>query len=157
MPTQTASEVAEKVNGIVEKWERKKGFLIEMLQDIQDSYRYVPEEAINVLCDSLEVPRASAYHITTFYKAFSLEPKGEHVISVCTGTACHVKGAPNLISAFERELSVTLGGTDAAGKFTLEEENCPGCCGLAAVVTVDGEIYGGVTVAGVKKILDKYR
>jgi len=151
-----ADGAGEKAREIAQKWGDDSSFLIEMLQDVQEAYRYLPEEVITELCAHLDVPPSKAYHIGTFYKAFSMKPKGEHIISVCTGTACHVKGAKRLIESFERELNITCGETDSTGKFTLEEVRCLGCCGLAPVVTVDEEVHAEVTVNKIAKILAKY-
>ncbi|MCP4602837.1 MAG: NAD(P)H-dependent oxidoreductase subunit E [Proteobacteria bacterium] len=134
-------EVA-RINGILDKWRRDSDYLIEILQDVQDTWRHIPRDTMRYVADELEVPLARVYHIATFYKAFSLEPRGRHEIQVCTGTACHVRGAARVVEAIERELGVDAGKTTADGEYTLEPVRCVGACGLAPVVGIDEEIYG---------------
>ncbi len=133
---------AAQINGILDKWKRDPDYLIEILQDVQETRRYLPKDAMRFVADELEVPLARVYQIATFYKAFSLEPRGRHEIQVCTGTACHVRGAARVVEALERELSVNAGKTTADGEYTLEAVRCVGACGLAPVVGIDEEIYG---------------
>lgn len=102
------------------------------------------------------VSMANLYHIATFYKAFSLEPRGKHEIQVCTGTACHVKGAPRLIDAFERELGIKEGETTSDKLFSLDGVRCIGCCSLAPVITIGDDLYGDAKPSKVSKLLKKY-
>ena len=146
-----------RVQAIVNRWQEKPTFLIEMLQDVQDEFRYIPREVAEELSRSLGVSLAQIYHVATFYKAFSLTPRGKNTVAVCLGTACHVKGAQRVLGAIEKELGIKLGKTDKEMEFTVEEISCPGCCGLAAVVAVNNEIYGNVTAGKVPNILRKYR
>ncbi|MCD6384276.1 NADH-quinone oxidoreductase subunit NuoE [Candidatus Sumerlaeota bacterium] len=146
----------EKIQEILHRWETSPRFLVEILQDIQEEYHYLPREILIEVSRQLNVPLSRIYHIATFFKAFTLEPRGKHLINVCMGTACQVKGAPRIIDAVERELAIKPGETTKDRKFTLETVRCLGCCGLAPVVTVDGEVYGQVTPAKVSKILKKY-
>ncbi|MCX8036619.1 MAG: NAD(P)H-dependent oxidoreductase subunit E [Candidatus Sumerlaeia bacterium] len=147
----------EKVREIVRRWGGREGFLVEMLQDVQTEYRYIPEAAIRTLSKEVGVPVGQIYHLATFFKRFSLKPRGEYVISVCTGTACHVKGAPRVLDACARELGISVGETTKDGTFTLEEVRCLGCCGLAAVVTVNDDIHGHVTTSKVPRLLKRYK
>jgi len=144
-----------KADAVLRKWKHDPTCLIEILQDIQDEYRHLPQDVVRYVADSLCVPVERLYHIGTFFKAFSLEPRGRHVLEVCTGTACHVKGAPRVLDALSRELGVEQGGTTDDGEFTLEAVRCLGCCAIAPVVKVGHELHGGVRAARVKSLLKK--
>jgi NADH-quinone oxidoreductase subunit E len=146
-----------KVNGIIGKWEARKDFLIEMLQDVQDEYYYLPREVLIEISKVLEIPLNQIYEVATYYKAFSLTPKGRYTVSICQGTACHVQGADTVLSSFERELGVKLGETDKNREFTLEAVRCLGCCGLAPVVTVNKDIYAKLEPSQASKVVEKYR
>ena len=141
------------VETIMKKWKNDPEYLIEMLQDIQESCRYLPEEAMKHIAHTLDIPLKRLYHISTFFSSFSLEEKGEHIVQVCMGTACHVKGAPAVLEAFARELKIEPGQTTQDKKFTVEGVRCLGCCSLAPAVAVNEKIYGGVTVAQVADII----
>jgi NADH:ubiquinone oxidoreductase subunit E len=138
---------------ICNKWENKKEFAIEMLQDVQERYRCIPENALDIIQSQTGTPKAYLYHIATFYKAFSLEKRGEKTIQVCMGTACHVKGAAKILDNFERILGVKSGQTTPDGKFTLEAVACLGACSIAPVVKVGEKVYGGVTVNKLEKLV----
>jgi NADH:ubiquinone oxidoreductase subunit E len=127
-----------------------------ILQDIQNVYRYLPEDALRIVTDKLDIPFSQLYEVATFYRSFSLEPKGEHEIKVCLGTACHLRGGPLILENFERELGVRSGETTRDMSFTLETVNCVGACALAPLVVVDGEYHGNNNSSSVKKILKKY-
>ncbi len=144
-----------KVDAIVAKWDRDPHYVIEMLQDVQDEFRHLPEDALRHLSDSVEVPLRQIYHLATFFKAFSLEPKGEHVVQVCMGTACHVRGGERVLEAFERELGVARGKTTADQQYTVEDVRCVGCCSLAPVVQIDDQIHGDVNAGDVPRLLEK--
>jgi NADH:ubiquinone oxidoreductase subunit E len=131
--------------------------VIEMFQDVQDRFRHIPREALERIADRTGKPRGKLFHIATFYKAFSLEPRGETEIQVCMGTACYVKGAPDVLAALERELGVKSGETTPDGKFTLTEVRCVGACGLAPVVTIGDEVLGGVKSSQVPEIIKRFR
>ena len=147
----------EAIRGIIEKWNRDPEYVIEMMQDIQDTERYISRTAIDELCIHTGVPKAELYHIATFYKAFSLKPKGAHIIQVCVGTACHVRGSMNILEAFERELKIKRGNTTDDGIFSLDAVACLGCCSLAPVVKIDDEVYGNVQAKDVPSIIKKAR
>jgi len=151
------STIVDKVNDIVKKWNRSSSFLIEMLQDIQEEYKYLPKEAFTEISKTLEIPLSRIYTIATFYSSFSLKPKGEHQVNVCLGTACHVQGGVRILGAIERELDIKVGDTSKDMKFSLETVRCIGCCGLAPVITIDDDLYGKVSIAKVPKILEKYK
>lgn len=155
MAVATVSEA--RVSEIVRKWGSSEAFLVEMLQDVQDEFRYIPGEAMETIAREVEVPVGQVYHLATFFKGFSLEPRGEYVISVCMGTACHVKGAPRIVEACCREVGVKEGETTSDGKFTVETVRCLGCCGLAAVVKVNENYHGHQTAASIPRVLKRYR
>jgi len=158
-PSRSAEPEAdiEAIRGIIEKWNRDPEYVIEMMQDIQDTERYISRTAIDELCTHTGVPKAELYHIATFYKAFSLKPKGTHIIQVCVGTACHVRGSMNILEAFERELKIKRGDTTDDGIFSLDAVACLGCCSLAPVVKIDDEVYGNVQAKDVPSIIKKAR
>lgn len=144
------------VDVIIDRWNADPDFVIEMFQDIQDGYRCIPADALELVAERTGKPRGVLFHIITFYKAFSLEQKGEKEIQICTGTACYVKGASDVLAAFERELSIKSGETTPDKQFTLSEVRCVGACGLAPVVVVGEEVIGGVTPSMVADIVKKY-
>ncbi len=144
------------VQEIIDRWGGEQSFVIEMLQDVQQSARYLPKPALHQISQATDVPMAQLYHLATFYKAFSLEPRGQHVVRVCQGTACHVQGGVRVMEACCRHLDIEPGGTTPDRKFSVEPVQCLGCCGLAAVMTVEDDLYGHVKSVRVPKILDKY-
>lgn len=145
------------VNQSITRWENRKDFLIEILQDIQDEYHYLPLEALMEVSKILKIPLNSIYEVATFYKAFSLEPKGKYQINVCLGTACHVQGGVQILGAFERELGIRMGETDKKMEFTLDSVRCIGCCGLAPVITVNQDVHGKLSADKVSKIVKQYK
>jgi len=147
----------QKVDGIIQKYNAEKSSLIGIFQDIQQEYRYLPREAIERVVEALKIPITQAYMVATFYKSFSLVPRGEHDIHVCLGTACHLRGGQRLLENFERVLQVEAGGTTSDKKFTLETVNCLGACALAPLVRVDEKNYAKVTGDQIPKILKEYR
>jgi NADH-quinone oxidoreductase subunit E len=147
----------KKIDAIMKKWRHDPEYVIEMLQDVQDDYRHLPEAALKHMADSLDVPLNRLYHIGTFFSSFSLEAKGKHIVQVCMGTACHVKGAPKVLDALARELDVKPGETTKDKLFTLEAVRCLGCCSLAPVVAIDDKLFGGVTPSQVPKLIKQTR
>ncbi len=145
------------IEGIIRQHGAQKGALIAMLQDVQHEYSYLPKDALVHMTRSLGVPVSRAYSLATFYRAFSLKPKGRHPVAVCLGTACHVKAAVKILEKFERELGVKTGQTTPDLQFGLEQVRCLGCCGLAPVVTVGQDLYGKVSLTRVDQILKHYR
>ncbi len=146
----------ETINHIVAKHNAQQNALIAMLQDIQEEYTYLPKDALSYLSSTLRVPLSRTYSLATFYRAFSLKPKGKHPIAVCMGTACHVKAAVKILEKFERRLDIKTGNTTPDLNFGLEEVRCLGCCGLAPVVTVGEDLYGKVTLSKVDRIIKQY-
>jgi NADH-quinone oxidoreductase subunit E len=147
----------KKVDQIIDKYNAEKSSLIGIFQDIQAEWRYLPREAITRVVERLGIPITQAYMVATFYKSFSLVPRGEHEIHVCLGTACHLRGGQRLVENFERTLKVKAGETTADMKFTLETVNCLGACALAPLVRVDQKNYGKMSGDRVTKILKEYR
>lgn len=135
-------DTKDKVDAIIEKYKRDKGFLVSILQDIQAEYNYLPKEALFDVSDSLGIPVSQVYGVATFYRAFSLIPRGRHLIQVCLGTACHVRGAPRVLEAIERKLKIKAGETTADKEYTLTTVNCLGACALGPVVVIDQEYHG---------------
>jgi NADH-quinone oxidoreductase subunit E len=129
--------------------------LISVLEEIQTRYRYLPREAMILVSEGLGVPLSQVYSVATFYHAFSLVPRGKHTICVCTGTACHVRGAVQVLDRLETRLGVASGGTTRDREFTLETVNCLGCCALGPVVVLDDEYEGQMTTKKVDKLLKR--
>jgi NADH-quinone oxidoreductase subunit E len=144
------------VKALVEKWKEKKGNLIMILHELQNHYGYVPRELSLQLSRILKVPLARIYEVITFYNFFKLEPPGKHRVAVCMGTACYLKGAPQILEEVKNILSVKEGQTTQDGLFYLDVVRCLGCCGLSPVMTVDDKVYGKVKKSEVMEILSKY-
>jgi NADH-quinone oxidoreductase subunit E len=142
---------------IVESYPKDRRYSLAILQDIQRQFGYIPREAFDILSPYLNVKIASLYSMTTFYRALSLTPKGKHVIRVCDGTACHIRGASVLLDALKRELGITGGQTTDDGLFTVETVNCLGACAIAPVMVVGERYYSKVKPDEVKTILNTYR
>ncbi len=130
--------------------------LIHILHRAQAEYGYVPPYAISAIAKHLKISESEIYGVLTFYNAFSLEPRGEHIVTVCMGTACHVRGGPQIVEELERKLDVEVGQTTPDKKFTLETVNCLGCCAIGPVVVVNGKYYSQITVKKVDVILKEY-
>jgi NADH-quinone oxidoreductase subunit E len=144
------------VDDVIKRWGSDPSFLIPMMQDIQDKYRYLPRPALVRLHEKLNIPLTRIAEVATFYKAFSLKPKGKWCIQVCMGTACHLRGGPRIADSFKRELGIEVNQTTDDMKFTLQTVNCVGACALAPVVKVNDEVHGQVSAEKVKKIIDAY-
>ena len=134
-----------------------KGLMIAALQKAQEIYGYLPEAVQQMIADELGVSLAEVYGVATFYAQFALQPRGEHVIGVCLGTACYVKGSKNILEKLIEELGVPAGSTTPDAKFTLKDTRCLGACGLAPVMMIDDDVYGRLTPADIPGILAKYR
>ncbi len=141
------------IDEIIERYPGKQEYLIFLLQDVQSAFRYIPPEALELICDHTGVPLSQAYSVATFYKSFSLKPKGEHQVKVCLGTACHLKGGERLVDDLERKLKVKAGETTADLLVTLETVNCLGCCALSPVVVVDDDYLAQATSGKLNKKL----
>ena len=155
--TESAADGYQCVEAIINGYGGTTDSLISMLQDIQSEYRYLPEDALRQVARSLGLSQIQVYGVATFFKAFSLTPRGKHIISVCLGTACHVRGAPAVLEEIERQLDIERGETTDDRLFTLETVNCVGACALGPAVIVDDEYHGQMNPAKVKRMLAKYR
>ena len=149
-------KLAEKIESILDSHQRDQGMLVAILQDIQAEYNYLPREALEEVGSGLSVPLSQIYSVATFFKALSLKPRGRHLINVCLGTACHVRGAVKVLEAMERELAISSGETTKDLGFTLETVNCVGACALGPVVIVDGEYHGQMKTEKAKGVLADY-
>ncbi|UCF78007.1 MAG: NAD(P)H-dependent oxidoreductase subunit E [Candidatus Eiseniibacteriota bacterium] len=143
------------VAGIIEKRRDDRGSLIYILEDIQAKYGYLPADALRAVAEKTGRSLVDIYGVATFYRSFSLKPRGRHLVSVCLGTACHVRSAPIIAEEFERQLGIAAGETTTDREFTLETVNCLGACALGPIVVVDGHYFSNVNVATVKKIIQK--
>ena len=148
---------AQFVETILRKHPQDPSSIIQVMLDVQNELYYLPRDVLDYVSDYLHVPLSRTYNLATFYKAFSLKPKGKYPISVCTGTACHVQGAVKILDQIQRELHIQEGETTADKKFSIESVRCLGCCGLAPVVTVGKNLHGKVPAAKVSKILKQYQ
>ena len=131
--------------------------VMEALQDIQEEYRYVPEEAMGLVSEALNVPLIEVFRLVNFYKTFSLKPRGRHLITVCEGTACHVQGSPRVVEEVLQQLDVQPGVTTKDGAFTVETVNCVGACALAPVVIIDGVYHDHMTPVKLRDLLETVR
>jgi len=147
----------EQIRRIVAKHRGGRGRLIAVLQDIQTLHGYLPEGALRLLAEATDRSLVDIYGIATFYRSFTLQPRGRHLICACLGTACHVRGAPRVVEEFERQLGIRAGQTTSDRQFTLETVNCLGACALGPIVVVDGHYFCNVRKSGVADILEKAR
>ncbi len=141
------------VLGILDRHEGDRGGLISILEDIQAKYSYLPAEALKLVAEGTRRSLVDVYGVASFYKSFSLKPRGKHLCSVCMGTACHVRGAPAIAKEFTRQLEVAPGETTPDKEFTLETVNCLGACALGPVAVVDGHYFSNVRSSRVKQII----
>ena len=144
------------IDKILNKYPDDASSLIQVLLEIQRENRWLPKEALEKISKKLKVPLNQIQHIVTFYKVFSLNPKGRHEIHVCTGTACHVRGAPRILDSVQGQIGIGPGETDLDLKFSLETVNCVGCCALGPVMVMDGEYHGQMNLRKVTAMLGAY-
>ena len=150
MTTQATNEILIRNN-------YDQAHLVGILQQLQAEFNYLPEEALQLVAKRLDIPFSRVYAVATFYKTFSLTPRGRHQIQVCTGTACHVRGAPLLLRQLERDLDIQTGGTTPDLEFSLDSVRCLGCCSLAPVVRIDWDTFGKLTQRQASRLLKKYK
>ncbi len=146
----------EVVNGVLERYDFNRSSLIGILQDVQRELRWLPEEALRMIAWRLDVPLTQLYAIGSFYKAFSLKPRGRHLVNVCLGTACHVRGGVAIEQALEKTLKILPGETTPDNRYTMEVVRCVGCCGLAPVIVVDENFHGKLVPADAVRALEHY-
>ena len=151
-----AKELKEKVSRVLGKYQQDKGMLVSILQDIQGEFNYLPRETLAMVSRSLDIPLAQIYSVATFFKSFYLKPRGRHIINVCLGTACHVRGGIKVLERIEQDLGIRRGETTKDLKYTLETVNCVGACALGPIVIVDGEYSGEMKIDKVKPLLERY-
>lgn len=155
--TEKKESLSTEIIDFAKKWQDKPGNLIMILHKVQETYGYVPREIAFELTRILDVPLAKIYGVITFYHFFKLKKPGENIIAVCMGTACYLKGGQDLIYELENLLGVGLNSTTKDGKFSIEAVRCIGCCGLAPVLTVNGQVYGNLKKEDLPGIIAKYR
>jgi len=144
------------IDKIIDRYQGEEGILIQVLLDVQREYNWLPEDALRRISDRLGIAFSEVYRVTSFYKAMSLTPRGRHLIRVCLGTACHVRGGSRVLDKIEQVLDINAGETTQDMRFTLERVNCLGCCALGPVIVVDGEAHGNLAPAKVEEILSRY-
>jgi len=145
----------KKLEHILEKHHFKTSDIIQILQDIQVEFHYLPKEVLEYASQRLRIPLSKIYSIATFYTAFSLTPRGKHICTVCMGTACHVRGAATILNEFERRLGIKSGETTEDKNCSLETVNCLGCCAIGPIVIYDGKYYGEFKLKNVSKFLEE--
>ena len=150
------NQTQQKVEAILDRYQRDQSLLVSILQDVQAEYNYLPGDAIMEVSRGLEVPLTQVYSVATFFKAFSLKPRGRHIINVCLGTACHVRGAVRILEKIEQELGIKSGETTKDLRYTLETVNCVGACALGPIAIVDEEYAGQMKTDKVKPLLESY-
>ena len=146
----------ERVDRIIDQHLGEASSLIQVLLDVQAENDWLPQEALERISERLEVPLSRVQHLTTFYKAFSLVPKGRHKVHVCVGTACHVRGATRILDTVQDLTGIQSGETDMELKFSLETVNCLGCCALGPVIEINGKTHGNVSTAKTEDVLKSY-
>jgi NADH-quinone oxidoreductase subunit E len=146
----------DRIDRIIDKYECETGVLIQLLLEIQRELNWIPPEAIIRINKRLKIPVSEIYRVASFYTALSLKPRGLHLVRVCSGTACYVRGGPRILDSVERTLKIKAGETTEDSKFTLETVNCLGCCALGPVVEIDGQYHGKLSPSTAEKLLSKY-
>jgi len=147
---------ADPVEDILKKYGDDPSQLIGALQDIQGTYKYLSYDTLLQMSEKMQIPLSRIYSLATFFKAFSLKPRGEHLVTVCMGTACHVREAPRIVEEISRSLGIQAGETTADLNFTLQTVNCLGACALGPVMVIDGKYYGTMTAKKVGPLLKKF-
>ena len=145
-----------RIDQIIDKHKGQASSVIQVLLEIQRENRWLPGEVLERVSEKLEVPLSRIQHIVTFYKAFSLVPKGRHEVHVCMGTACHVRGAPRVLDTVEDIIGIKPGETSSDMKFSLKTVNCVGCCSLGPVMVIDGEYHGKLAPAKLEEVMKNY-
>ena len=153
----TEQDKTSAIKEIIEAYPADQRFALAALQDMQHKFNYIPEEGLGQLAEYLGCPQAQLYSMATFYKALSLTPKGDPIVKICNGTACHLRGSMNLATALKNELGIEPGQTCEDGSFSVELVNCLGSCALAPVMLVDGIYHNKLRVEQVPGIIDSYR
>lgn len=145
------------VQDVIARYGHEKRALIPILQDIQELFRWLSPETLDDVARELDISPAHVYSVATFYKSFSLQPRGRHICTICMGTACHVRGGTAVLEHFERKLGILAGETSADGEYTLERVNCLGACALAPLVVADGRYYGQMNETKANTVLETFK
>ena len=148
-------DLEQAINKIIDQYQAKPTALIMVLQDIQKHYRYLPKDALKLVAQKMGLPIAQIYGVATFYRAFSLKPKGKNHICVCTGTACHVRQADVIVNKLETKLGIKAGETTSDQNYSLETVNCLGACALGPLVTANDNYYGNMTATKIDRMINK--
>lgn len=151
------AQLTPELKAFIEEWKEKPGNLIMVLHQVQQTYGYIPREVAIEVSELLNVPLAKIYGVVTFYNFFKLQKAGKYIIQVCLGTACYLRGGDDLMKTLERELGIGVNGTTPDGLFSVEAVRCLGCCGLAPVAVVNGDVHGKLETKDVAGIIEKYR
>ena len=151
------AQLTPELKAFIEEWKEKPGNLIMVLHQVQQTYGYIPREVAIEVSELLNVPLAKIYGVVTFYNFFKLQKAGKYIIQVCLGTACYLRGGDDLMKELERQLGIGVGGTTSDGLFSIEAVRCLGCCGLAPVIVVNGEVHGKLETKDIPGIIEKYR
>jgi len=146
----------QKVKSVLDRYQHDPGMLVSVLQDVQAEYNYLPKKALAQVSQGLDIPLTQVYSVASFFKAFSLKPRGRHLINVCLGTACHVRGAVRILEEIERQLGINPGETTEDFKYTLERVNCVGACALGPIVIIDDTYSGQMKTDKVKTLLGSH-
>jgi NADH-quinone oxidoreductase subunit E len=144
----------EKVRKIIDRYPDAAGSIIQILQDIQNEYNYLPREVVEYVAETLHLPASKVFGIATFYTAFSLKPRGKYHITVCVGTACHVRGSAQILAEFERKLGIKASENTPDMKFSLETVNCLGCCAIGPIVVCNGKYHGEFKLKDVARLIE---
>ena len=145
------------IDKLCDQYRDEQGAIVELLQTIQSEEQYLPREALERVSTNLEIPLSQLYGLATFYRAFSLKPRGKHQLTCCMGTACHVRGGQRIVDQLQRLLGITVGETTDDGLFTLESVNCVGACAVAPILLVDDEYHGEMTPAKAAQLVHECR
>jgi NADP-reducing hydrogenase subunit HndA len=156
VPFQGTAEQEKQLKELITSHKDMQGALMPVLQEAQEIYGYLPIEVQTMIAEGLDIPLEEVYGVATFYGQFNLNPKGKYQIAVCLGTACYVRGAGAVLERIEQKLGVERGGITPDGVFSLDATRCLGACGLAPVMTINGEVYGRLVPSDVDRILDQY-
>ena len=157
VPYRGTPEQEARLREVIAQYKGKPGATMPVLQAAQEIFGYLPEEVQIIVAEGLDIPLSEIYGVASFYAQFTLNPKGEHQISLCLGTACYVKGAGDILEELEKQLGIKAGSVTPDGKFSIDACRCIGACGLAPVMTIGSDVYGRLTVKEIGPILDKYR
>jgi NADH-quinone oxidoreductase subunit E len=149
--------MSTEIDRVLDKYHRNPGQLVPILLDVQEITNWLPKDAILEVSAGLGMPPSRVFGVASFFKAFSLVPRGRHTVTICMGTACHVQGAPRLLDATERDLGIKRGAITPDGLFGVDTVNCLGCCGLAPVISVGRDVHGKLMQTDIPKVIEKYR